>query len=758
MDNGGFFPTEGRAADALHDNEWEGLLQAQSEYIANLQQMLLSACQEPPPTSLGSMTVGSGSSLVGSPNCQFSGAEQKHCIGKFQNTSWSPGTSSQAGVTAAVALSPSSSGTFTQLQGTRRRRASDTRTEAEVQLPTPRRMQRLSQPHLAMPADAGAGSPQQSRHNAATSREESAFCTGATAARVEEVANEVLRLRLLRSQHEELKMQLTRAEGTLKRLSPLAVFQFRSYLERHLKEPSLTAQLQEAVLRLVQCLCAVNRVEINMHTSESCLNSVRKLLQDVHTFPHKLANTQPDFSSEDAKGLAPFLLSSTEFQPVKDKEVNECYEVFHAWLSAFYLFSVVTDQVTPVTQELAKQEWLLRHLDGQADGVHRPSGAASSPRTSMSAMPSAIATAASASRVSRGSTSQRSGPTASPLGKSRATLQGNSHQGPRGSAVATKARPVAAKLGEVPEFGQGRSPSPTQRARVGDSTLKQKVRAAPGGAARPSTQPQHSTCTAVARGTALGKRDGQAASSEMLTSRPLESVDGERAPQRATRDTRGRRESRSPSQGPGRLSPTPVLPPQGPALRSPSPVGAGRGSADIPQLRSVRAADRPPLGTREAPNAGAERRAFSPPRSDNKLHIVKRMNSAPTTGMEPGNRPLGVRAVKGGQPVFSRSGSGGSTVAAPAGPRLGSSGAAAARSVSSNRGAVRSSASLRPTSSMVLPAGTGCASHGGSAVSVVPPLSPDQGAGGAKGETCCNRSEQTLAECKTATAVHSDDA
>ena len=26
-------------------------------------------------------------------------------------------------------------------------------------------------------------------------------------------------------------------------------------------------------------------------------------------------------------------------------EVNECYDAFHAWLSAFYLFSVVSDQV-----------------------------------------------------------------------------------------------------------------------------------------------------------------------------------------------------------------------------------------------------------------------------------------------------------------------------------------------------------------------------------------------------------------------------
>jgi len=747
------------------------LLQAQSEYIANLQRMLQSACQEPPPLSSGS-TLGSGSAVVGSQCSQFSGVpgpEQKHSASNFQSTAWSPGTSSRSGVTAAVPLSPPSSSTVTQLQGTRRRRASDPRTEVEVQLPSPRLMQQLPQQPLAMPADAGAGSPQQSRHNAATSSEDSAIGTVDTAARVEEVANEVLRLRLLRSQHEELKAQLARAEGTLKRLSPHAVFQFRSYLERHLKEPSLTAQLQEAIMRLVQCLCAVNRVEINMHTSESCLNSVRKLLRDAHTFPHKLASIAPDFSSEEAKGLAPFLLSSTEFQRVKDKEVNECYEVFHAWLSAFYLFSVVADQVAPVTQELTKQEWLLRRLNGQVDEVHRSSGAASSPRTSMSATPSAVAAAASSSsRGARGSNSQRGGATASPLGKSRATLQGTSQQRPRVSAASTKARPVGATLGEVPEIGQSRSPSPTQRARAGDSTLKQRGRVATGGAARTSPPPQRSTCTATAYGTIPAKRDGQAASSEMLTStssgsRPLGSGEstitsvsgtasqlhtGDRAVQRASRDTRGRRESRSPSQGPGRLSPTPAPPPpQGPAPRSPSPIGAGRGSPNAPQPRSVRTIDRPPLGARDAPSAGPERRALSPSRSDYLLPVVQRMNSAPTTGMEPGSRSIAVRTVKGGQPVSSRSGAGGSIVAAPAGPLLCGSSTTPAGSVSSTRGAVRSSAaSLRPTSTVVLPAAAVSASRGGSAVPVAPPLSPDKGAGGAKGEACCNRSEETSAE------------
>jgi len=748
-------------------------LQQQSEYIANLQQMLMSACQEPPLVSSGS-TQGLASAMVGSQCHQFSvlGApcsDQKQGVGKFQGTAWSTDSTSQSKVSSAASLSPSSSGTFTQLQGTRKKRASDPRVEVDLQLPTPRAMQQMLQPPPAMPADAGAGSPQASQHNAATSSEESAFCMGATAARVEDVANEVLRLRLLRSQHEELKTQLTRAEATLKRLSPHSVFQFRSYIERHLKERNLAAQLQETIMRLVQCLCAVLRVEFNMHTSESAVNSVRTLMRDPHSFPHKLAGIAPDCSSEEVKGLAPFLLSSAEFQRVKEKEVNECFEVFHAWLSAFYLFSVVADQVTPVTQELLKQECLLRCLDGQADSAHRLSGTASSPRISMSATPVASSAAMSSpSRVSQGSTSQRSGPTASPLGKSRATLQGNSKQGPRVSAAGTKSRPEAATLGDVPELGQGRSPSPTQRARTGDSTLKQRGRAAPGGVARPSPQPQRSMCTPV-RGPTPAKKESQVATSDIATStflgsKPLGSGDGERTQPRVARVIRGRRESRSPSQGvSGRLSPTTTAasPQQSTAMRSPSPVGTGRGPPYAPQPRSLQAGDRPPLGARDAPGAGPERRVPSPSPSDNFRHLVKRMNSAPTTSLEPGSRSTAVRIIKGGQPAHSRSGSGvGSfTLAAPAGPSLCGSSATATRSVSSTRGAVRNSAvPLRSTSFVVPPAATASGPRGGSAVPVAPPLSPDQAAGGAKGETCGLRSELTSAESRTTVASQGDDA
>ena len=117
MEGGGLFPAEGSTDDALSENGWEGLLQAQSDYIANLQRMLQSACQEPTPSSSGSV-LGLGSAVVGSQTLQLIGVlgpEQKHGSGNFQSTAWSPGASSRGVPPAAAPLSPPSA-PYPQLQ------------------------------------------------------------------------------------------------------------------------------------------------------------------------------------------------------------------------------------------------------------------------------------------------------------------------------------------------------------------------------------------------------------------------------------------------------------------------------------------------------------------------------------------------------------------------------------------------------------------------------------------------------------------
>lgn len=326
------------------DHGWEKLLEAQSEYIANLQRMLQSACQNAASLSQ-SQDTGAAEIAAG----------RGH-----------PAVTQGAAVIATAAsvaeMRPSGGQDSGFLPPQRSQQ------QPQLQPQQPRVMRMGSQPR-ALPADEGAGSyafeklPMEDVSGAvavsyiksstgpttAGSSAKGEILSGGAAAgtgvaspgtsgpppvagsaeKVEEVANEVLRLRLVKSQHEELRTQLSRAEGKLKRLSPLAVFQLRSYLERNFREPNLAAHVQDALVRLLECLCAVSRIEVASYTPESLLSSVRKLLRDPHSFTTRLCS-MPHMTGEEAKGLAPFLLSTTQFKRVRDKEVNECYDAFHA--------------------------------------------------------------------------------------------------------------------------------------------------------------------------------------------------------------------------------------------------------------------------------------------------------------------------------------------------------------------------------------------------------------------------------------------
>lgn len=198
------------------------------------------------------------------------------------------------------------------------------------------------------------------------------------AAMVEEVANEVLRLRLQKSQHEELRAQLTRAEAQVRRLSTHTVIEFRHFLERHLREPTLPAQVQEALGKLVECLCFVFHIEISSATQESFLAGVRKMLRTPYSFGSRLCAVPP-MSMEEAKSLAPVLLTTTQFRRVREKEVNECYEAIHSWLSAFYLMSMASEQAALTCVELERQEATLLVLTGQTTELPRAEDVATRP-------------------------------------------------------------------------------------------------------------------------------------------------------------------------------------------------------------------------------------------------------------------------------------------------------------------------------------------------------------------------------------------
>jgi hypothetical protein len=441
-------------------------------------------------------------------------------------------------------------------------------------------------------------------------------------------------LRLLKSQHEELRAQLTRAEGQLRRLSPHAVFQLRSYLERQFTEPD---GVQEAFVRLLECLCAVCRIEIGVLTADSLLSGVRKLLRDPHSFTSRLCSIR--ISCEEAKGLAPYLSSGVQFKRAREKEVNTCYDAFHSWLSSFYLFSVVSDQVKPVAQDLEKQESLLRRLQGQADesGYMRgkPLGGVTRnpnpPRTRAGA-------AVGGSAGQAGSVAARSGGVSSPLGRSRSALDiKGTPRVPKSSPIGTRSRIVASSaagstggsaaacsavgttspersaiLEEPPEGVRSRSHSPGQNSQAPSSSTTRARRVTnPSGPGLSSSWGSSCGSSRVAAGSA---RAGAAVSSTLTTQGSvrrlhqapgLARVGSDMALPRATSPGAGRKGvSRDPSPG-GRHSPDrqASVPSTAPSHRGPGLVA--RVAVDT-------------------------RRGSSPTRSEH-VPRVTRMASAPTT-------------------------------------------------------------------------------------------------------------------------------
>jgi len=118
-------------------------------------------------------------------------------------------------------------------------------------------------------------------------------------------------------------------------------------------------------VKLVEALCAACRVEVNSPSLESLMAGARRILRDPHSFTSKLCKLQP-MRPHEAKSLAPCLLYASQYKRVREKEVNTCCDALHAWVSAFYFYSNVSDQIDPVTLELEEQETILARIgDGK---------------------------------------------------------------------------------------------------------------------------------------------------------------------------------------------------------------------------------------------------------------------------------------------------------------------------------------------------------------------------------------------------------
>jgi len=161
-------------------------------------------------------------------------------------------------------------------------------------------------------------------------------------------------LRALKGQHDELRAKLDAAEAQVHKLPTHAVIELHIYLERHFVDPALSKDVQTAIVKLLECLCMICHIDISPDTF---LDSTRRLLRDPHGFTSRLCNTP--LSGEDAKSLAPFLLSNMPYKRIRDRNVNACYDALHSWISAKYWYAAIADQADHVAEELKRQEGLL---------------------------------------------------------------------------------------------------------------------------------------------------------------------------------------------------------------------------------------------------------------------------------------------------------------------------------------------------------------------------------------------------------------
>lgn len=193
---------------------------------------------------------------------------------------------------------------------------------------------------------------------------------------VEEVANAVWRLRCQKRQHDDVREQLAQAQQQLQRLPAHCLLELHGYLEMNLGDPVLSLQVQDAVLKLVEALCTVCSIDLPSTSPDGVLAGSRQLLRDAFSFIGKLCEMEPMTPSE-VKCLAPCLLYASQFQKVREREVNQCCEALQFWASSFYFYSNISDQVAPVAQELEAQEALLVRLGGALPLAPAPAAAAS---------------------------------------------------------------------------------------------------------------------------------------------------------------------------------------------------------------------------------------------------------------------------------------------------------------------------------------------------------------------------------------------
>lgn len=193
---------------------------------------------------------------------------------------------------------------------------------------------------------------------------------------IQEIASEVLRLRLVQSQHRQLEGQLRGAAEKLRALPLESVLQLRRFLELGLRPVGGAGTLggahhsvdPESLLGLMECLCVVcDPGHVPVRKQEDLLFATQRLLQDPLALIDQLVSL-PAAQSGQSRRLAPFLLSCDAGWHGQVSEAGQCYEAFRHWLSCYYQFSLMNKQIQATSEQLNQQERLLAELSGDAEG------------------------------------------------------------------------------------------------------------------------------------------------------------------------------------------------------------------------------------------------------------------------------------------------------------------------------------------------------------------------------------------------------
>ncbi|CAE7740548.1 ESD [Symbiodinium pilosum] len=219
----------------------------------------------------------------------------------------------------------------------------------------------------------------------APARVAAATCDSADAAQsqqIQEIASEVLRLRLVQSQYKQLEGQLRASSEKLRELLPEKAPHFSQYLEQGLRPGGTVGTLggfhggaePESLLGIMECLCVVCNSQVASRR-EDLVSACKWILQDPVELAEKLT-ALPAAPGALSRRLAPYLLTCDSSWRGTLNEAGQCYEAFRSWLSCYYQFSLVSGQMEASAVQLQRQEQLLKELNKETSaGTEAPRSA-----------------------------------------------------------------------------------------------------------------------------------------------------------------------------------------------------------------------------------------------------------------------------------------------------------------------------------------------------------------------------------------------